>query len=288
MPKTYVYTLHERGPALWPEHKPLAEVLTLKATTPEETFESTYQGNPSPPGGAIYQREWWRGQNRYSPSRVEEIARLSVGRWLSFDTAVETNETAAFTAAGCFDLMPDHRLLLRDVWRERLSFATLPQRIEDYAERWNYDDKLRSGESGILIESKSSGTSAYQTLAFASRNAWVRGLLIPWIPPVDKLQRARQASVWCRNGCILFPRPSVLTPWLTTFEAELFAVAAGAEYMDQADMFSQLIVYLEHVIGDAWQERQDELKEGQFQDALALWIPSEGGDNANRAAMGPE
>jgi len=255
--KTYTYTLHTRGPALWPEHKPLAEVLDLEATTPEWTWEATYQGNASPPGGSIYRREWWLGRNRYDPEHVEELARTAVGRCLSFDTAVEDKENSAFTAWGAFDLLPDHRLLVRDVGRARLTFAQLPQHIEAYAERWNYDDKLRYGEgSRVVIESKSSGTSAYQTLAAASEVLWLRDILVPWMPTVDKLHRARQASVWCRNACILLPVPSHLVPWLLTFENELFSVPS-AEFMDQADMFSQIVVYLEHIISAGWHARRE-------------------------------
>lgn len=256
MTKTYVYTLHTEGPALWPEHKPLAEVLDLEATTPEWTWEATYQGNASPPGGSIYRREWWLGINRYDPERVEELARTAVGRWLTFDTAMMDTTNADFTGFLAFDLLPDHRLLLREADRKRLTFADLPKHIEDYADRWNYDHKLMDGESGVIIESKASGISAYQTLHAASSLPWLADLLIPWDPgQVDKIYRARQASVWCKNGCILLPMPSYLVPWLLTFENELFAVPS-AQYMDMADAFSQLVIYLEHVISAAWHARR--------------------------------
>src|SRR5947209_14199446 len=101
MSVTYRYKLHDRGPALWPEHKPLAEVLELQATTPEGIWSSVYQGSPTSPGGSIFKRAYWRGKNRYNaaPDNLVRITSGCVARWISWDTALKDTNEAAYTAA---------------------------------------------------------------------------------------------------------------------------------------------------------------------------------------------
>src|SRR5690606_30839808 len=96
-----------------------------------------------------------------------------------------------------FELTSDYRLLLREVYRERLTFPDLPDAIEQMAYRQNKDGKLK----GIIIEDKGSGTSAYQTLA-KSMPPHYADLLIPFRPTVDKMQRGKQAATWCKRDCV--------------------------------------------------------------------------------------
>ncbi len=247
MPTTTRFCLHVNGPALWPEHKPLAEVLALRATTPEPIWECTYQGNPTPPAGMIFRREWWRDA-RFDPENHAHV-NSCVARWISWDTAMKDEETNAYTACVIGELWPDYRLAVREVWRDRLEFPELPVTIETIARRYNRDEKLR----GIIIEDKASGTSAYQTLS-ASSEEWLRPLLVAFQPVGDKVQRAQQAGVWCRNGCVLLPRPGPAAPWLVDFEDELFTFP-GSIFKDQVDAFDQLILYVENLLAEGWRAR---------------------------------
>lgn len=240
--------LHRDGPALWPRHKPPGEIRELKATTPETIWEATYQGNPTPPGGSVFRRAWWRGENRYDAADRGLVARC-VGRWISWDTAKKESEQHAFTACTVGEMTPEYRLVIREVWRERLPFPDLPEAIEAKAKVHNRDGKLR----GVVIEDKSSGTSALQTLR-ATAEDWLRPLLIAFMPGGDKVQRAQQGAVWCKNGCVLLPSPGELVPWLLDFEDELFGFP-GSVFADQVDALSQLILYLEHYLAMGFQAR---------------------------------
>lgn len=233
--------LHTNGPALWPVHKPLSEVLELRATTPELVWSGTYQGTPTPPGGYIFKRSWWPFERRYDLNDGR-IKNFTYARYLSYDTGQKDKETADYTGCTVGELWPDYRLGVRYVYNERLEFPDLPTRIEEDARRWNYDGKL----AGILIEDKVSGTSALQTL-LATAPAWIAALLIPFMPTTDKTTRGSQAAVWCKNGCVLLPIPNDTAVWLPDFEDELFGFPQSA-HDDRVDSLTQLILWLEHIL----------------------------------------
>lgn len=248
MPQTFRHLLHRNGPALWAENKPLEEVLELKATTPPSIWEGTYQGNPTAPEGTIYLREWWEGKNRYDPAD-QAIKNRTVGRWLSWDTGLKDDDTNAYSSMVVGELQPDYTLVTRLVYRERLTFPNLPEKIAHFAKIYNRDNKLK----GVLIEDKASGTSAYQTLKNTAES-WLSSLLIAFMPTEDKTTRSQQAAVWCRNNCILLPYPTDETPWLLDFEDELFDFP-GSVYKDQVDAFAQLILWLENLLTEGWRAR---------------------------------
>lgn len=178
--------LHTNGPALWPEHKPLPEILELKATTPELVWSGTYQGVPTPPGGHIFKRAWWRKPGRrFDHRQPPEVW----GRYISWDTGLKDKEESDYSAYVVMDILADYMLTLRHVGMERLEFPDLPERILRVAEQWNADDKLNA----VIIEDKNSGTSALQTLR-ATAPDWLAQLLAEFLPSTDKVTRAGQAQ----------------------------------------------------------------------------------------------
>jgi predicted phage terminase large subunit-like protein len=251
MPVTHRVKLHSNGPALWPEHKPLAEILELQATTPDPIWQAVYQGAPTAPGGSIFKRAWWRGQDRYDSSaeNLQRMMSACIGRWISWDTALKDTNTAAYTAAVVGELRPNYQMAMREVYRERLEFPELPLVMDRLAQRYSVDGKLR----GVIIEDKASGTSAYQTI-MASGSTDLRRVLVPFQPVGDKDTRANQAAVWCKNDCVLLPNPSDQVPWLLDFEEEVFAIPT-ATYRDQADAFAQLIIYCENLLASGYHAR---------------------------------
>ena len=243
------FLLHSNGPALWPVHKSLDEVLALRDATPETTWQATYQGNPTPPAGTVFKREWWRGQTRFDAADTGLVTSC-IGRWISWDTGLKDASTNAYTAAVVGELWRDYRLAIRTVWRDRLQFPDLPQKIETLARQFNRDEKLR----GIIIEDKASGTSAYQTL-LATADIKIKKLLIAFMPHGDKEVRGQQAAVHCKNGSVLLPYPGDAVPWLIDFEDELFDFPASA-FKDQVDAFTQLILYTENLLAAGYEARK--------------------------------
>ena len=234
--------------ALWPQHKPLAEVLKLRDTTPELIWTGTYQGTPTPASGATFRRGWWQGQHRYDASDPAILAG-AVLRVLSFDTAYKDKDTSDYTGIGVFGMLPDYRLLLLEARQQRLEFPDLPDAIQAEIRRHNHDGKLRA----VIIEDTGAGTSSLQTLAVTLPLAESR-LLVPFRPTVSKTERAQQAAVWCQNGMVELPEPGPSVPWLADFEDQLFTFPSGI-HDDMVDMLSQTILYLEHYLATGYQAR---------------------------------
>lgn len=250
MPQHSRVLLHSEGPALWPAQRDEAAVLKLKATTPDGVWYGTYQGVPTAPGGTVFRRAWWRDRNRFDPDD-RATQNLVVARYISWDTGLKDTEGSAYAAGVVGELLPDYRLLVRDVLRDKITFPDLPDVIAAQARRCSRDGKLRA----VIIEDKASGTSAYQTLR-ATAEGWLAERLVPFMPHGDKETRAKQGALWCRQGCVSLPQPSTSTPWLLDFEDELFNFP-GAAFADQVDAFSQLLIYLEHILAEGYHARTE-------------------------------
>ncbi len=257
----YFHTLFERGrdpespqyaswqmPSSSNPYLPPAELEAARAELPERVFRQEYEASFVDDASMIFDREWWLGkQNRYDATDPS-IGYRSIGRYLSWDTGLKDKETNAYTARVVGELMPDYRLLIRHVYRARHTFPALPEAIGQDARLYN-DGKIR----GILIEDKASGTSAIQTLQ-STAEPWMVPLLTAFMPVGSKEQRAEQAAVYCKNGCVLLPEPSAAVPWLLDFENELFSAPLG-EFMDQVDALSQLILWTEKLLAQGWHAR---------------------------------
>ena len=249
MPQNYQYLIHAESRALWPQHKPLAEVLELQATTPELVFAGTYQGEPTPEGGVVFLRDWWASGDRRYTLGADEGGNPIVGRWVSVDTALKDKDESDYTALVVVELLANYLLRVRDVVRRKLTFPDLPSTIASIATQYNHDGLLR----GVIVEDRQSGTSAIQTLQ-QSADLAIRQLIIPFVPTTSKQERARQGALWCKQGCILLPRPHGDATWLNDFEIELFSFPSG-EHDDQVDAFSQILLWLEHVLSEGYRAR---------------------------------
>lgn len=251
--RTYTFKIHDQR-VLWPDHKPLDEILVIRDTSPESVWEATYQGRPTSPAGTVFKRAWWNRQNRYDLQN-QKIRNEIYARFISWDTGQKDNrrpdddhDPSAYIVA---ELWPDYRLAIRAAGTERLEFPELPDEIEAIAQKWNYDEKLRA----VIIEDKVSGTSAIQTLR-ATTAGGLRELIIPFMPTTDKVTRAGQAAVWCKNSCILLPYADLSAYWLVDLEDQLFDFPRAA-HDDLVDALSQLILYLENYIEHGYFARQE-------------------------------
>jgi hypothetical protein len=214
----------------------------------ERDTSAQQQQSPAPKSGFIYLRKWWDGINRYDPTD-RSYYNKSIGRWLSWDTALKDNEQNDYTSLTVWDLLPDYRILLRFAWWRKLQFPQLASAIADEAQRWNYDRKLR----GIIIEDKASGISALQTLSQGAEE--IAALLVPFNPgTTSKVGRSRQASLWCERGSVLLPEPADEVPWLLEYEEILFEFPTKV-IKDPVDSTSQAILHLENLLAEGWQAR---------------------------------
>lgn len=252
------------GTALWPGMWPkivLEGIRDDPGGAGEAWFRALFQQRPGAQDGSSFKRAWWDMGidapfagllsigRRYDPDNMP-LRNGIVARFLSFDTAAKTFDSSAYTAMTCGELTPDYRLVIREVWRERVDFPDLIDKITRFAELYNWDGKL----NGVLIEDKSSGIGAIQTLRQSAPD-WLRPMIIDFKPGTDKVTRANRAAQWCRAGCVILPIPTQSTTWLHTFEQELFSFPFGP-FMDQVDSFDQLIIYLSNYLEVGWRGRK--------------------------------
>lgn len=216
-----------------------------KSRVPDRTYQQEWMAQFVPGAGTGWLREWTEG-NRYDPTD-EVLARSVVARWLSYDTAAMDKKDSAYSVGVVAELLPDYRVILRHVWRDRVLFPELLGAVERHVVDWDRDGKLH----GVIIESASSGISLYQTL-MSSGSDKLRRALMAYRPTAAKAIRFEQAGVWAMNGSFMLPEPSAAVPWLHAYEAEIFE---DGEYLDQRDATAQLILRLETRVFHVRQER---------------------------------
>lgn len=183
------------GELMWPKRFPRETVESLKASL-GAAASGQLQQRPSPEGGAILVRDWWRVWTQERLPRIEKVL-------LSFDTAHkerQENDYSAMTAWGLF--LPDdrkedeeyHAILLR-AWQKRLKFPALV----DLAKSEANDDEDRYGgpPEFCVIEDKAAGISLLQTFEDAGIPAF------PYNPGREsKVARANIQSLMLRSGRI--------------------------------------------------------------------------------------
>lgn len=240
----------EVGELLWPEHIDEPALVAMEADLGERGTAGQLQQRPAPAGGVIFKRAWFdRPQNRYDPTD-RSIFNKSVARWIFYDTAFKDKETNDPTARVVADLTPDYRLLLREVWWQRMQVPQVTEDVNSNTKRWNYDGKLRA----TVVEDKGSGTAVLQILRQGADEA-VAAFLQEFNPgTASKTERGRRAAPWCERDCVLLPIPCEEVPWLFDFEELIFKWPA-TKIDDPQDAFSMLILYLENLLAEGWKLR---------------------------------
>jgi predicted phage terminase large subunit-like protein len=289
MPRYTRVLLHSDGPSFWPFQRSNEAVLELKARTPANIWAATYQGVPTSPGGSVFYRSWWEGKNRYDPGD-DSITRRAIRRWLSVDSAGTDGSESAFTCILVMDMLPDYRVLVREVYRERILFPSLVPTITRIAKKWYLYDRGKT-LAAVMIENESTGTPAMQVMQ-ATSEPWLAEMLWSVVPEEDKEYRARHITPWCMSDCVLLPEPSeALTVtlsdgtqqnWLPDFEEELFDFPESA-FSDQIDAFSQIMWGLRNYIQEGMIARRSAAaRQAERLLAEAAGIPWDGTAMAGR------
>jgi predicted phage terminase large subunit-like protein len=217
------------GELLWPERFGEAEIAKMKISLSEAGVAGQLQQRPAPLLGNIFKREWFTERIR---------APKPIAVYESWDTAASIEDTAAYSCGVVGFLMPDYRLFIGGLKRDRVEFPQLSYMVEDLARQYEAD------LNGIIIENKSSGIQVIQSLR---QTSWTKDLIIGFNPRGDKIARAFEAAKWCEKGMIILPSPGPDYPWMFDFEEELFNFP-NTKYKDQVDSFSQLVDYLSNFL----------------------------------------
>jgi phage terminase large subunit-like protein len=240
----------KKGELLWKEMFGSEWLAKIKKQMSALDVAGQLQQRPSPIEGAIWKREWF-AHNRIQNTSI--IARL-----ISGDTAESIRNNAAYSAIGVWEITESYHIFLRYVRRGRWEFNDLTWHIEDIAQMYyKFHGNHRDNAFLIAIESKSSGTSAMQSLksssAIINRIARELGkepsqIICPINPTVDKDARMFLVQNPMQKGVVHLPIPDASnSEWLPTYEDEIFE-APNSAYRDQADMTSQAISFMQNYL----------------------------------------
>ena len=194
------------------------EIARLRSELGTQAFEAQYNQRPLPPGGALFKQEWL---NRFveppNPQQIEAIIQ-------SWDTAYDIQEHHDYSVCSTW-AVSGKRYFLLDIFRERLEFHALEKAVFMLRDKW--------GAELVIVEKAGSGTSIYQNIRQATRQAWI----VTMQPEGSKQHRASQQTPKFERGEVWVPEKA---PWLKAFLDEFSAFPHG-KHDDQVDSVVQFL-----------------------------------------------
>ncbi|MEQ1790519.1 MAG: phage terminase large subunit [Rickettsiales bacterium] len=203
------------GELLHPARENLLLIERAKIELGSSAFAAQYQQQPLPDEGGMVKKNWI---SRYAslPIIPEKIVQ-------SWDTAIKSG--AENDASVCLTFVEfEGRSYLQDARVMRLEYPDLKRIFYSHSEEYKPD--------AILLEDKASGQ---QLLQDARRETHLPIIAIR--PKTDKITRFAAVCAMIEAGKLVLPQQA---PWLTDFEAELFAFPSSS-HDDQVDALSQYL-----------------------------------------------
>ncbi len=212
----------EHGELLWPDRFGPAEIESWKTSMGSYAAAGQLQQRPSPAGGGLFKRHWFRfvqprGANlppvdvRMPDGSILSIPAIEIPHGMFVETIqswdctfkdLDTSDYVVGQVWGC----AGSRFLLGDQLRGRMDFPTTVKSVRDMKAKW-------PATSAILIEDKANGSAVIQTL----QNE-IPGIL-PVNPGGGKIARAQAVSPFVEAGNVFLPHPSY-APWVLDFIEE--------------------------------------------------------------------
>jgi predicted phage terminase large subunit-like protein len=238
----------KEGELLWPTKVGPEEVAMLKRKLGSYGYSGQYQQRPSPAGGGIFQKHWWRFWTYKTINAPPVIIRLPDGKILkipavilpdkfdsqlqSWDMAFKDLATSDYVAGGVWGAKGADRYLLDQV-RERMSFPETVAAVKKMNKKW-LEAQLK------LIEDKANGPAVIQALRHE-----ISGL-VGVNPDGGKIARAQAVSPQVESGNVFLPHPAI-APWVEAFIEECSAFPYG-KYDDQVDQMTQALNRMRAVV----------------------------------------
>lgn len=229
---------------LWPEHISTVEIENeIRAHSGNREldrdgyfYNGQYQQRPSPKGGGIFKKNWWRKWEHKKPPKC-------LHTFASWDTAFSEKDTnkAAFSACtiwGVFhqeDSPPGvNSLILLGAWWGQVSYPDLKEKALELQNEFEIDAQF--------IEKKASGISLIQDLQRAVRDAR-RIRIRSIVPDRDKVARAHAATSAFFSGSVFYPSKR---RWANEVVDLVSKFPNGAPpCADLVDTLSQAVQYLQ-------------------------------------------
>lgn len=232
----------EHGELLWPEQFGRKEIEDLKISLGSYAVAGQLQQRPSPAGGGIFKRHWFkyfqpRGAN-YPPIfvRLPDGTQISIvavdapalvdEQIQSWDCSFKDLETSDYVVGQVWGRVGARYLLGHQV-RARMDCPATVKAVREVSNAW-------PRTLAKLIEDKANGSAVIQML---SRE--IPGIL-PVNPSGGKIARAAAVSPLIEAGNIYLPHPEY-APWVHDFIEECVAFPNGA-HDDQVDAMTQALI----------------------------------------------
>ena len=230
------------GELLWPERFGPNEISSLKVSLGSYAAAGQLQQRPSPAGGGIFKRHWFRyyqprGANLPPVSvRLPDGTQISINaidvpqrvdeQIQSWDCSFKELDTSDFVVGQVWGRRGSF-FLLGDQVRGRMDCPATVHAVRELTQKW-------PGTFAKLIEDKANGSAVIQMLAHE-----IPGLL-PVNPSGGKVARAQAISPLVEAGNIYLPHPDH-APWVNDFIEECVQFPNGA-HDDQIDAMTQAIL----------------------------------------------
>lgn len=192
------------------------------------TFNALYQGHPSPPGGTVFNRDWWAFDDQPIWQQDGNGQRwVQSGQLIqSWDLTFKGSDTSDWVVGQVWQ-QDGATLRLLDQARGRWSFTETCRQIQMLSARWPQ-------AIGKLVEDKANGPAVMDALH------GVVGGLIPVTPQGGKEARANVVQPLVEAGNIHLPS---YEPWVGDLVEEAAAFPNGA-HDDQVDTLTQALTHL--------------------------------------------
>lgn len=215
------------GEALFPRRYPVDVLLHIKQNLGSYWWHALYQQKPTPDGGDIFKRSWFRyfneNENYYTlhtPEGDNLIKKSETWVFQTCDPAATEKETSDYFVLSTWAVTKNNDLLLLEVFREKAETVKHEHIMNTAYQKWN--PKFQG------VENKTFGLNIIQKCV-------TLGLPIkPLKADTDKVSRARPLSARYETGSV-YHRQN--TPWLVDFEDELISFPNG-KHDDQVDTAS--------------------------------------------------
>lgn len=236
----------EEGELLWPEGIGEKELEDLKEEFKYDSYRISgqLQQRPSPEGGGIIQKEWFKPWQYPDLPNFEYVLQ-------SWDTALTSNATSCYSACTTWGVFEDNgikNVMLLSLFSEKIEYPELRKMAVRLYK--NYYDTLIDEPLGgsnsphhIIIEQKVSGYSLLQDLMQAN----IPVLKFEPKKYGDKIGRCRLVTHLMENGLVWLPTQLPHCRFLTE-DSQMFLEAAtmfpNDESNDIIDSMSQAFIRL--------------------------------------------
>jgi len=206
----------EEGELLWPQRFGAVEIAQLKIPLGSYGVAGQFQQRPSPAGGGMVKRAWWKFYTEV-PADLDQVIQ-------SWDCAFKDTDGSDYVVGTVWGKKGANRYLL-DLVRDRMDFPTTCRAIETMSSKW-------PAAAAKLVEDKANGTAVIATL----KNR-IPGL-IPVEPQGGKEARLAAVSPTIEAGNVWLPAGAA---FVEDFLGEFTAFPKGA-HDDQVDSTTQALL----------------------------------------------